>query len=191
MIGGALDRRLGLLFVALAAIIHGSLGVTTKDVLNVAATNVYSITPLRAIVALLACLAICALLLGRRMFRIARGDVRTMVCAGLLMAFYQITFVVAISLANVTIAALVALCTVPVLAAVLSRMLLGEALRPSSVLSQAPPPAGPPKRPRARSRSSWRRRRSISSRPDSWRVLPDPAAISPAIARLTRSARAS
>jgi DME family drug/metabolite transporter len=135
MIGGAMDRRLGLLFVALAAIIHGSLGVTTKGVFNVAATNAYSITLLRAIVALLACLAICALLLGRRMFRIARGDVRTMVCAGLLMALYQVTFVVALSLANVTIAALVTLCTVPVLAAVLSRILLGEALRPSSVLA--------------------------------------------------------
>jgi hypothetical protein len=36
------DRRLGLLFVALAAIIHGSLGVTTKGVFNVATTNAYS-----------------------------------------------------------------------------------------------------------------------------------------------------
>src|SRR5262249_38872177 len=85
--------------------------------------------------ALLACLAISALLLGKRMFRIARGDVRTMVFAGLLMAFYQVTFVVAINWANVTIAALVALCTVPVLAAVLSRVLLGEALRLSGVLA--------------------------------------------------------
>jgi hypothetical protein len=74
------------LSLALAAIIHGSLGVTTRGVFNVAATNAYSITLVRAIVALLACLAICALLLGRRMFRIARGDARTMVCAGLLMA---------------------------------------------------------------------------------------------------------
>jgi hypothetical protein len=66
MIGGAVDRRPGLLFVALAAIIHGSLGVTTKGVFNVAATNAYSITLLRAIVALLACLAICALLLDKQ-----------------------------------------------------------------------------------------------------------------------------
>src|SRR5262249_28383581 len=69
------------------------------------------------------------------MFRIAGGDLRTMVLAGLLMAFYQITFVFAINQANVTIAALVALCTVPVLAAVLSRVLLGEAIRSSSVLA--------------------------------------------------------
>src|SRR5262249_58793596 len=62
-------------------------------------------------------------------------DVRTMVLAGLLMALYQVTFVISISLANVSIAALVALCTVPVLAAVLSRVLLGEALRPSTLLA--------------------------------------------------------
>jgi hypothetical protein len=34
-----MDRRLGFLFVALAAVIHGSLGVTSKGLLNVAATN--------------------------------------------------------------------------------------------------------------------------------------------------------
>ena len=130
-----MDRRLGFLFVALSAIIFGSLGVTTKGVFRVAATNAYSITLLRAIVALLACVAICAPVLGRRMFRIARGDVRTMVIAGLLMVTYQIAFVVSLNLANVTIAALVTLCTVPVLAAVLSRGLLGETLRPSTVLA--------------------------------------------------------
>lgn len=34
-----MDRRLGFLFVALAAVIHGSLGVISKGLLNVAATN--------------------------------------------------------------------------------------------------------------------------------------------------------
>jgi len=127
--------RLGFLFVALSAIMFGSLGVTTKGVFRVATTNAYSITLLRAVIALLACVAICAPVPGIRMFRIARGDVRTMVVAGLLMVTYQVAFVVALNLANVTIAALVTLCTVPVLAAVLSRGLLGEALRLSSVLA--------------------------------------------------------
>ena len=61
-----MDRRLGFLFVGLAAVIHGSLGVTTKGLLNVATTNAYSITLLRAIVALLACLLISVLALGKR-----------------------------------------------------------------------------------------------------------------------------
>ena len=130
-----MTSRLGFLFVALSAIMFGSLGVTTKGVFRVATTNAYSITLLRAVIALLACVAICAPVPGIRMFRIARGDVRTMVVAGLLMVTYQVAFVVALNLANVTIAALVTLCTVPVLAAVLSRGLLGEALRLSSVLA--------------------------------------------------------
>jgi DME family drug/metabolite transporter len=132
-----MDRRLGFLFVALAAVIHGSLGVTTKGLLNVATTNAYSITLLRAIGALLACLLISVLALGKRTFWIARRDVRTMVFAGLLMAGYQVTFIMALNLANVTIGALVTLCTVPIFAAVLARALLGEALRPSSVLALA------------------------------------------------------
>jgi drug/metabolite transporter, DME family len=129
------DRRLGFLYIALSALVFGSLGVTTKGVLNVAATNAFSITLLRAMVALPASLAICALILGKSMYRIARGDLRIMVFAGLMMAVYQVTFVIALTLANVTIATLVTLCTVPVCAAVLSRVLLGERLQPSIVLA--------------------------------------------------------
>jgi DME family drug/metabolite transporter len=133
--GGIVDRRLGLLFVALSALVFGSLGVTTKGVFNVAATNALSITLLRAIVALPTSLAICALILGKRMFRIARRDLGVMVLAGLMMVLYQVAFVYAITFSNVTIAALIALCTVPVCAAILSRALLGETLRPSTLLA--------------------------------------------------------
>jgi DME family drug/metabolite transporter len=129
------DRRLGFLFIALSALVFGSLGVTTKGVFNVAPTNAFSVTLLRAMVALPASLAICALIIGRRMFWIARGDLGIMLCAGLMMVLYQVAFVFALNLANVTIAALVALCTVPVCAAILSRVLLGEALQPSTMLA--------------------------------------------------------
>lgn len=77
-----MDRRLGFLFIALSALVFGSLGVTTKGVLNVAATNAFSITLLRAMVALPASLAICALILGKSMYRIARGDLRIMCLPG-------------------------------------------------------------------------------------------------------------
>src|SRR5262245_50862908 len=130
-----MSSRVGFVLVALSAIIFGSLGVATKGVFRVAATNASSITLLRAVIALLACVAICVSILGTRMFRIARGDVRIMVVAGLLMITYQVVFVIALNLANVTIVTLVTLCTVPILAAILSRALLGEALRPSTVLA--------------------------------------------------------
>ena len=70
---------------------------------------------------MLAFLLINVLALGKRTFWIARRDVRTMVFAGLLMAGYQVTFIVALNLANVTIGTLVTLCTVPIFAAVLAR----------------------------------------------------------------------
>ena len=130
-----MDRRLGFLFVALSALVFGSLGVTTKGVFNVATTNAFSVTLLRAMIALPATLVICALILGKSMLRISRGDLGIMVFAGLMMALYQVAFVIALTLANVTIAALVTLCTVPVVAAVLSRMLLGEELQPSILLA--------------------------------------------------------
>jgi drug/metabolite transporter, DME family len=133
--GGIVDRRPGLLFVALSALVWGSLGVTTKGVFNVAATNAYSVTLLRALVALSASLAICVLVLGKATFRIARGDLGIMVCAGLLMALNQVAFVFALTFANVTIATLVTLGTIPVCAALLSRALLGEALQSSTVLA--------------------------------------------------------
>jgi drug/metabolite transporter, DME family len=129
------QRRVGFLFVSLSAVVFGSLGVATKGVFTVATTNASSLTLLRAVIAGLACFLVCVFTLGARTFRIARGDARIMVLAGLVMAAYQVTFVLAITLANVTIAALVTLCTVPVIAAVLSRWMLRESLRPSTALA--------------------------------------------------------
>jgi DME family drug/metabolite transporter len=126
-------QRLGFLFIALSAVLFGSLGVATKGVLQVAATNALSITLLRAAIALPTLWLICAFVLGKRMFRIAGGDLGIMAVAGLMMALYQVAFAVAITLANVTIVTLITLCTVPVCAAVMSRALLGEQLQANIV----------------------------------------------------------
>jgi drug/metabolite transporter, DME family len=131
------DRRVGLLLVALSALVWGSLGVTTKGVFNVAATNAYSVTLLRALIALSTSLVICALVLGKSTVRIARGDLAIMVCAGFSMALNQVAFVFALTFTNVTIATLVTLCTIPVCAALLSRALLGEALQSRTLLALA------------------------------------------------------
>ena len=130
-------HRLGFLFVALSAVLFGSLGVATKGILEVAATNALSITLLRTAIALPTLWAICAFIQGRRMFRIAGSDLGIMAVAGLMMALYQVAFVMAINLANVTIVTLVTLCTVPVCAAVMSRALLGERLRPGIAIALA------------------------------------------------------
>ena len=51
------------------------------------------------------------------------------------MALNQVAFVFALTFANVTIATLVTLCTIPVCAALLSRALLGEALQSRTVVA--------------------------------------------------------
>lgn len=118
----------GFLFVALSAIIFGTIGVATKGVFNVSETNALSITLWRALIALPALLGIGLLVLRGKLFSIQRRDLRLMIFAGLLMAMYQAAFVVAVQAVNVTIATLVTLCTVPVWAALVSGIVLRERL---------------------------------------------------------------
>lgn len=116
----------GFLFIALSAILFGSLGVATQFVFASAPTNAYSVTLLRALIALPVLILISIPLVGKKFFAIARRDLRIMIFAGLMMAMYQVSFVLALRLVNVTIATLITLCTVPVFAALLSAPLLHE-----------------------------------------------------------------
>lgn len=116
----------GFLFIALSAILFGSLGVATQFVFASAPTNAYSVTLLRALIALPVLVLISIPLAGKKFFAIARRDLRIMIFAGLMMAMYQVSFVLALRLVNVTIATLITLCMVPVFAAFLSAPLLRE-----------------------------------------------------------------
>jgi hypothetical protein len=58
-------HRLGFLFIALSAVLFGSLGVATKGILELAATNALSITLLRTAITPPTLWAICAFILGR------------------------------------------------------------------------------------------------------------------------------
>ena len=127
--------RLGFLFIALSAVLFGSLGVATKGIFQVAKTNALSVTLLRAAIALPALALMCALVQGTRMFRIAASDLRLMVVAGVMMALYQAAFVVAITHASVTLVTLVTVCSVPVCAAIMSTAMLGERIRPSVLVA--------------------------------------------------------
>jgi DME family drug/metabolite transporter len=118
--------KIGSLFIALSAIVFGSIGVTTQGIFAVSATNPFSVTWWRALIALPVLALITALLLRRRLFVIARRDLVIMLAAGLMMSIYQAGFVIALRNVNVTIATLVALGMVPVLAAVFSGLLLHE-----------------------------------------------------------------
>ena len=135
MTRGSAPGRLGFLFIALSAVLFGSLGVATKGIFQVATTNALSVTLLRAAIALPALAAMCALVQGRQMFRIAADDLRLMGVAGIMMALYQAAFVVAITHASVTLVTLVTVCSVPVCAAIMSTLLLGERIQPTVLVA--------------------------------------------------------
>lgn len=125
----------GFLFVALSAILFGSIGVATKGLFTLSETNALSLTLLRALIALPVLTAIGLIRLRGKLFAIPWRDLRLMIFAGLMMALYQVAFVMAVQLVNVTIATLVTLCTVPVLVAFLSSILFREHLQRNTYLA--------------------------------------------------------
>ncbi len=118
----------GFLFIAVGSILFGSIGVATKGLFAVSDANAISITLWRALIALPVLFGIGFYLLRAKMFSIRWADLRLMILAGLLMAVYQVAFVSAVQLVNVTIATLVTLCTVPVIVAILASVFLHEHL---------------------------------------------------------------
>lgn len=124
----AANSSVGLILIAVGAILFGTIGVATKGLLSVSAANAISITLWRALIALPVLFLIGLYLLRGKMFVIPWRDVRLMIVAGILMAFYQVAFVYAIQFANVTIATLVTLCTVPIIVTILAAAFLREQL---------------------------------------------------------------
>lgn len=118
----------GFASIAMGATLFGTIGVATKGIFATSDANAISITLWRAIIALPVFLALGLYLLRRKLFAIRAADLRLMIFAGLLMSVYQLAFVIAVQFANVTIATLVTLCTVPVLVAILASLFLGEHL---------------------------------------------------------------
>lgn len=127
----------GFVFIALGAVLFGSIGVATKGLFAVSDTNAISITLWRALIALPILFAIGLYLLRGKMFAIPWVDLRLMIFAGLLMAVYQVAFVIAVQLSNVTIATLVTLCTVPVIVAVLAAIVLRERMHRNLYVAMA------------------------------------------------------
>lgn len=118
----------GFVFIALGATLFGSIGVATKELFLVSQTNAISITLWRSLIALPVLFLVAFYLLRGKLFSIRWRDLRLMIAAGLMMAVYQVAFVLAVQLVNVTIATLVTLCTVPIIVAVLASVFLHEQL---------------------------------------------------------------
>ncbi|MFN8634596.1 MAG: EamA family transporter [Chloroflexota bacterium] len=120
--------RGGLLLILLAAMLWGTVGVSTRAIFTVSETTALSVAFLRLALSVPVLGLASAAALGRRGFLVAPRDLMLMGAIGLMLAGYQLCYFEAIQRVGVAVAALVTLCTAPVIVAVLSTLVLGERL---------------------------------------------------------------
>lgn len=112
--------------VMLAAVLWGTVGVTTQGIYRLTATNPFSVGFFRMAIAAVALGSGCSLVLGWHSLRIARRDVIRITLMGFMLAQYQACYFAAIARVGVALATLVTLCLAPVIVAGLSGVLLHE-----------------------------------------------------------------
>jgi DME family drug/metabolite transporter len=125
----------GLLLILLAAVLWGTVGVTTRAIFTLADTTALSVAFLRLALAVPVMVLATAAVLGRRGFLAAPRDLLLMGAIGILLAAYQLLYFGSIQRVGVAVATLVTLCTAPIIVAVISVGLLGERLTPRLVVS--------------------------------------------------------
>lgn len=127
----------GLLLIVLSAVLWGTVGVAVKAIYGLSDTNPLSIGFLRLAISVPALFIAGRLVLGERMFRVARRDGALMLLLGVMIALYQVCYFGAIARVGVAIAVLVTLCTAPVIVALLSLWLFHEKLTSKLMLALA------------------------------------------------------
>lgn len=131
------ESRRGLLLVMLAALLWGTVGVSTKMLYAMAATTPLSIGFFRLALAVPVLVLACWLKLGKRMLRVSRRDFALMMLIGTMTALYQACFFAAIARVGVAVATLITLCTAPVMVALLSALFTVERLTGRLLLALA------------------------------------------------------
>lgn len=114
------ESRRGLSHIMLAAVMWGTVGITTKTIYGLAQTTPLSIGFFRLALSLPVLFAICWARQRRQMFQVAGRDLALMALIGMMTALYQVCYFGAIERTGVAVATLVTLCTAPVMVAVLS-----------------------------------------------------------------------
>src|SRR5579862_3158228 len=124
-----------LALVMSAALLWGTVGVTTQALYHLSATNPFSIGFFRLAIAAPLLMLACVFTLRRHAWQIARRDVGLMALIGAMLALYQACFFAAIARIGVTVATLVTLCLAPVLVACLAPLWTRERLTPRIALA--------------------------------------------------------
>lgn len=117
---GRAESRRGLMLIMLAAVMWGTVGITTKALYGLSATNPVSVGFFRLALSVPVLFVICWTRLRWNMFAVARSDFVIMLLIGILSATYQVCYFSAVELTGVAMATVVTLCTAPVMVAVIS-----------------------------------------------------------------------
>lgn len=122
------QARSGMLMVMSAAILWGTVAVTTRSIYAVTNANPLSIGFFRLGIASPVLMIIGLKTLGWRLFQVPRRDLALMALIGILMAFYQVAFFTAIQSLGAAVATLITLCTAPAMVALIATLVTKERL---------------------------------------------------------------
>jgi len=122
----------GFVLIALAAVSWGTTGTATTFLVRAAGVSPLAIGVARLA---LAALVLAALARARGPLRIARADIGPCVAMGTCMAVFQAGYFSAVVLVGVALTALIAICSAPLVIAVLARVVLGERLSRAGVVA--------------------------------------------------------
>jgi DME family drug/metabolite transporter len=114
------NSQSGLLLIMLAAVMWGTVGITTKILYSISAATPLSIGFFRVALSLPVLFAACWVTQKRQMFAVRGRDLALMLLIGMMTALYQVCYFGAIERTGVAVATLVTLCTAPVMVAVIS-----------------------------------------------------------------------
>lgn len=113
----------GVVLVALAGTLWGTIGPVTAALFQLATTSPISVSFLRVLIATPLMALVAWRLIGTQLFAARRRDLGMMMLIGALTGISQTCYLIAISLAGVTIPTLIAVCIAPLSVAVLSLLL--------------------------------------------------------------------
>lgn len=118
--------RTGLFMVMLASVLWGTGNPVAASIYGLANTNAISVAFLRMGLSAPAFFLLCYFILGRKTWSFHRHDLPYMLGAGALVALYQVAFYASLPKIGVSIATVLALCSAPVIVAVLSALITRE-----------------------------------------------------------------
>ncbi|PTW63141.1 DME family drug/metabolite transporter [Breoghania corrubedonensis] len=120
----------GVLLVAAAAVLWGTVGVASKFLYGTADVSPVFVGFMRLALAAPPLFALSLFRVGRRTFAFAGLELGAILLVGATMALYQLFYFTAVEATGVAIATLVTICTAPLIVALLAGAILGEHLAP-------------------------------------------------------------